>query len=446
MRAKRFDLGVYAETALPMSGGRALPEAKRFLGVKDGAIVEYGPWRPSRKAECKKFLDGSGQVLLPGLVNGHTHLPMTLLRGVEDDVPFHVWLFERILPLEGKLVSKEFVRAGTELAALECIRFGVTTVNEMYFYASATAAVLDRAGLRANVAQTMADFPLPEDKDLGTDKFALVAALAKRYAGHRRIRAAYGPHAPYSCGDELLRRVAQASGRDGLPVHIHVSETAREVAESVEKHGMSPVARLKKLGLLKPGVICAHCVHLSEADRVVFKAAGASAVYNPDSNMKLGSGIAPVADYQRRGIPWSFGTDGAASNNDLSIFGAMDVGTKLQKLAQGDPTALSAADSLYAATAGGAAAIGWGQEVGSLEVGKRADFLLLNLAHPHLQPVHSVVSQLVYSAQGPEVSVTVCEGRVLYERGKFLTLDEKKIYAAAARWQKKIRATLRSLA
>lgn len=442
---RRFDLGVYAETLLPMAAGEARPLAKQFLGVRDGVIAEVGPWRASRKAECKKFIDGTGQVALPGLVNGHAHLAMSLLRGVEDDVPFHTWLFDRILPLEAKLVSRDFVRAGTRLAALESIRFGVTSLNEMYFYSGEAAAVLDAAGLRGIVSQCFADFPLPEDKDLGTDKFALVEKLARRYAGHDRIRIGFGPHAPYSCGDELLKRVAAESARLGLPVHIHLSETAREVAESVEKHGKTPVERLYDLGLLRVGTICAHCVHLSENDRVVFGRAGASAVYNPDSNMKLGSGAAPVADYQKRGIPWAFGTDGAASNNDLSLFGAMDLGTKLQKFAQGDTTALTAAAALRAGTWGGARALGMGDRVGSLELGKAADFILVDLRHPHLQPVNDVASHLVYSAQGMEVSHTVCAGRVLFENGRFRTLDPKRIYADAARWQKKIATTLKGI-
>ncbi len=442
MSKKNFDLGVRAGYMLTMKDGRAEPLRDHFIGVKDGAITEVARFRPALKTASRKFIDGSGQACLPGLINGHTHLPMSLFRGVADDVSFHDWLFTRILPLEAKLVSQTFVRDGLELAALECIRFGVTTVNEMYFFAAAEAATLARAGLRAIVAQTMASFPLPEDKAVGTDKFAIVDSLRKKYARHRRLRIGYGPHAPYTCDDALLTAVREATAKNGAPVHIHLSETEKEVAEHREKHGVSPVARLERLGLLRAGTICAHCVHLDEADRDLLARTGASAVYNPDSNAKLGAGVAPVVDYLQRGIPVSLGTDGAASNNDLSLFGAMDIGTKLQKLVSGDSSAFRAEQALSAATWGGARALGLGELVGSLEVGKRADLILVDLRYPHLQPVHDLVSQLVYAAQGCEVSTTVCEGKVLFARGRFTTLSEKKIFAKAEAWRKKIQATL----
>ena len=195
------------------------------------------------------------------------------------------------------MVGRDFVKVGTELAALECIRFGVTTVNEMYFYAEETAKVWDKAGLRGLISQTMAKFPLPEDKDLGTDKFAIFQNLRKKFGQHKRIEIGMAPHAPYSCDDELLRKVAKISAETGAPIHIHVSETKREVEDSVKEFGISPVQRLQKLGVLSPRVKAAHCVHLDEKDRDTFQKSGAAAIYNPDSNMKLGSGISPVADF-----------------------------------------------------------------------------------------------------------------------------------------------------
>ncbi len=440
---KSFDLGVHVGTLLPMRGGKLSVENDFFIGIKGGEILEVSAWKPKLKKSCKKFLDAKDKVCLPGFVNGHTHLPMTLFRGLEDDVPFHVWLFERILPLEGKMVDASFVRDGTELAALECIRFGVTTVNEMYFYAGIAADAIDRSGIRGIVSQTMADFPLPEDKVLGTDKFALVAGLQKKYKNHRRLRIGFGPHAPYSCGDELLRKIVAVAG--DAPIHIHVSETAREVEESQKKFGISPVERLQKLGILRPGTTCAHCVHLSERDREIFKNSGASVVYNPDSNAKLGSGIAPISDYAKRGIPFAFGTDGAASNNDLSLFGAMDLGTKLQKLASGDNTAFTAAQALVAATYGGAQSLGMEGIIGSLEVGKRADLVLVDFQFPHLQPVTDPVSHLVYSAQGLEVDTVVCEGKILLQEKKFTSLKPAAIYKKAERWRAKIQKELRNL-
>jgi 5-methylthioadenosine/S-adenosylhomocysteine deaminase len=439
---KKFDLGVRASRFLGMAGGSAEVLEDQFLGAKNGVITFVGRWKPSYRSHCKRFLDGTSHALLPGFVNGHTHLPMSLFRGVAEDLSFHDWLFERILPLEATLVSKAFVRDGIDLALLECIRFGTTTVNEMYFFAGEEAAAIDAAGLRANVAQCLASFPLPEDPVLGTDKFALVEKLRARYEGHPRITIGLGPHAPYSCDDKLLGAVRDYALRTGTPVHIHLSETAREVAESLEKHGVSPVERLRALGVLAPGVICAHCVHLSEADRVIFAGTGASMVHNPDSNAKLGAGVAPVTDYLARGITVGLGTDGAASNNDLSMLGAVDIATKLQKLTGASITAFSAADALRMATWGGARALGLGSVTGSLEVGKRADLVLFDLRHPHLQPVHDLVNGLVFAANGSEISATVCEGKVLYLDGKYTTLKPALIYARAEKWRKKIRAVI----
>jgi 5-methylthioadenosine/S-adenosylhomocysteine deaminase len=435
---KKFDLGVRASRFLGMAGGSGDVENDKFLGVKGGVITEVARWKPSFRAQCRQFLDGSGHALLPGFVNGHTHLPMSLFRGVAEDLSFHDWLFGRILPLEDALVSKAFVRDGIELALLECIRFGTTTVNEMYFYAGEEAAAIDRAGLRALVSQSVASLPLPEDRVLGKDKWGILDKLRARYLDHPRITIGLGPHAPYSCDDTLLTQVRDYAARTGAPVHIHLSETLREVEESKAQHGMSPVERLRRLGLLTKGTICAHCVHLSEADRVIFAGSGASMVHNPDSNAKLGAGVAPVTDYLAREITLGLGTDGSASNNDLSMLGAIDLSTKLQKLTGTSITAFSGANALRMATWGGARALGLGDITGSLELGKRADFILIDLRHPHLQPVHDLVNGLVFAANGSEVSATVCEGKVLYLNGKFTTLKPEKIYARAEFWRRKI--------
>ncbi len=440
-----FDLGIRVGHLITMAGGEADPVKDQFIGVKDGTIEFIGPFAQSLKKRSRKYLDSRADVVLPGFVNGHTHLPMTLFRGVEDDVPFHVWLFERILPLETALVTEEFVRVGASLAALECIRFGVTTVNEMYFYAEASAKVLDKAGMRGLVSQAFADFPLPEDKVLGTDKEKIFRSLYSKFKKHKRIVPALGPHAPYSCSDALLKQVAAISEELAAPVHIHVSETEREVEESRKLHGKSPVGRLQSLGFLSSRTICAHCVHLDEADSKIFKDSGASAVYNPDSNMKLSSGATPVKRYLASGIPVALGTDGAASNNDLSMFGVMDIGTKLQKLANKDSTAMTAKQALSLATYGGAHALGLGDKIGSLEVGKRADFISVSFDYPHMQPIHDVVSQLVYAAQGLEVRHVVCDGKVLLENGRYRTLNQAQIMNDVERIRRKIQKTLAEL-
>jgi 5-methylthioadenosine/S-adenosylhomocysteine deaminase len=438
---KKFDLGIKADFFLQVVPAVKI-ESNWFLGIKNGKILVSEPWKQSFKKDSKKLLEAINKVCIPGLINGHTHLPMTLFRGLEDDVPFHVWLFERILPLEGRMVSKEFVKDGTELAALECLRFGTTTVNEMYFYAEETAKVLQKAGLRGIVSQTLADFPLPEDKDLGTDKFAILEKLQKKFPQNSRVQIGLGPHAPYSCSDELLKKVRDAADKWNMPIHIHVSETKKEVEDSLAKFGMSPVKRLEKLNFLSSRVHCAHCVHFSEEDKKIFERSGATIIHNPDSNAKLGSGIAPIADYVKRKIPVGFGTDGSASNNDLSLFGAMDLGTKLQKLENKDTTAFTAAQAIYAATIGGAKAIGLDDQVGSLCVGKQADFVFVDLNLPHMQPTNNIMSHLVYSAQGQEVSLVAVAGKILYQDGKYFTLNPKQIFQKAEKWRKKIAKNL----
>ncbi|NUM89125.1 MAG: amidohydrolase [Bdellovibrionales bacterium] len=434
----RFDLGIRCDWFLGMAGGDARVERNWFVGVKDGRIETVGPWKEPLRRSAKKFHHQPNHVVMPGLVNGHTHLPMTLFRGIEDDAPLRTWLFERIFPLEAKLVGRGFVRLGAELAALECIRFGVTTVNDMYFYVDEVARVIDRAGLRACLGQTFLDFPTPEDKDLGSDKTALFEGLVKKWGRHPRIRITLAPHAPYTVGDDRFREVVRLSEKYGAMIHLHLNETESEIAEHLRKFGLSPVERLGKLGVFCPRTVCAHGVHMTEEDHAALRAAGASVIYNPDSNMKLSSGVAPVPRYLRDGVAVAIGTDGSASKNDLSLFAAMNVGTKLQKVANHDNTAMTAVDALRLATWLGARAIGLGDVCGSLAPGKRADLIFVDMGYPHLQPVNSVVSHLVYAVQGLEVSTVICDGKVLMKDRKVLTLRAEKIFRGAAAMARRI--------
>lgn len=440
-----FSLGVRARCLLTMEEGRVVPLEDMFVGVKDGDIAAIEPFKASHRRSSRKFIDAGNHVVMPGFVNAHTHLPMTLFRGLEDDSSFHVWLFERILPLEKEMLSPAFTVAGLELAAMECARFGVTTVNDHYYFAPQCAAAWDRIGLRGNFAQVYASFPLPDDGVWGADKAAAFAKLQRKYESHPRIRFVLGPHAPYTCDDGVLRSVAQTAKQLGARVHIHVSESRQEIIDSKKAYGKSPVRRLHDLGLLNERAMCAHMIHLDEEDRVLLKESGASVIYNPDSNFKVGVGVAPIADYLRRGIPVALATDGAASNNDLSMFGPMDLGAKAQKMIEGDSAAMTAEQALSMATWGGARAIGWGDRVGSLSVGMAADFIAVDFNHPHMQPVHSVASQLVYSAQGLEVDLTVCEGRVIYERERYATLKPAAVYDRASKYRDAIQKKLRAL-
>jgi 5-methylthioadenosine/S-adenosylhomocysteine deaminase len=383
---------------------------------------------------------------MPGLVNAHTHLPMSLFRGLADDHPFNEWLFQTILPLETSLVCPEFVRAGTELSLLECIRTGTTTVCDMYYFEDVVADAMDRSGVRGLAGQALIDFPVPDDrKDQGTPltgPLAMIESMELRYQGHSRVRPAIAPHAPYSCSDETLLKARDAALASGVPLTIHLAETEHEVRESLKNYGKTPTRRLADLGILALKPICAHGVHLNDEDIELLAASGASVVYNAESNMKLGSGVARIPKLLEAGVTVAIGTDGPASNNDLSILRELDTGAKLQKLVNHSNTAMTAAQALRLATWEGARALGLGAQIGSLEVGKKADLIALDLQRPHLQPIHDLVSHVVYSATGQEVEWVLCDGRVLYEPAGFTTLDAPAIIARAGEWALKIREHL----
>jgi 5-methylthioadenosine/S-adenosylhomocysteine deaminase len=443
--SEKFDWGLRARFALPMQGGVHVEE-DFFLGIRGTKIAHAGPFKKALQTRSKKFIHAKNKVLLPGLINGHTHLAMTLFRGIEDDVPLKTWLFERIFPLENEFVAPDFVKTGTELAALECIRFGTTTIADMYFYPRTSIQVWEKAGLRGIFGQVFMSFPIPEDKTLGPDRFARFDELHTRYKDHDRITIGLAPHAPYTCDDDLLKSIARKSAETGALVHIHLAEAESEVHESLKKHnGRTPTEHLDKIGFLGPRTLCAHAIHLTEKDRQILKRTGARVVHNPDSNLKLGSGVAPIAEYLREGVPVALGTDGSASNNDLSLFGAMDLATKAQKLTHRDNTAMKAAQALWMATQGGAEALNLGNQIGSLEVGKKADLVLIDLDFPHLQPVSDPISHLVYATQGLEVDTVFCNGRPLLRDKKFLTLKAEPVFKKAEAYRKKIARKVKEL-
>lgn len=442
---KRFDLGLRVGFALPMRDRETKVEEDFFVGITEGRILEARRFKASDKKECRKFLERKNMVLLPGLVNAHTHLAMTLFRGLEDDLPLKTWLFDRILPLERELVTPEFVKAGLEIAARECIRFGTTTVNDMYFFTELSAKFWDQKGLRGYFCQAFSELPLPEDKFLKGSHGERFLEIRSRFRKNDRIQIGLGPHAPYTCSDETLRRAAELSQAEKALLHIHVSEAEHEVPDSIKKYGMTPVERLAKLGALSPRTICAHSVHLSDSDIELYRQYGSSPIYNPDSNAKLASGVAPIPKYIKAGIPVALGTDGSASNNDLSLFGAMDLGIKIQKLFHHDSMAMTGADALRMATIDGARALGLDHEIGSIEVGKAADLVCVDLDFPHLQPVHDVVSQLVYAAQGLEVDTVICAGRMLLKDKIFVDPQMRKLPSSVGKFRRQIQNHLKSL-
>jgi len=448
-----FDLGIRCRRLIAMTDSSNTPgemvSENMFLGIRESNIAAIEPYTEELWGRCKKRIDANHHVVLPGLINTHTHLAMTLFRGFEDDVPFHQWLFERILPMENELVDPDFVRVGTMLGAAESLRNGVTTINDMYFYANEIAQVCEQAGIRACVAQVWSNFPLPENKTLGTGNIVQFTerfqSLLSNWSHHSRITPTLGPHAPYTCDDDLFRAVVALSDKTGAPIHVHLSETKFEVEESLKKFSKTPVKRLADLNVLKRGTLCAHAIHCDEIDTEILRESGASVAYNPDSNLKLGSGIAPITNYLKHGIPVGLGTDGAASNNSLSIFGAMNIGAKLQKLSQHDTTAMTAPQALHAATLGGARALGLSDRIGSLEVGKRADLICIDFDQPHLQPINDPVSHLVYSATGGDVTHVICDGHIKVKDRVLQGINTAELYGKAEQWRKTLYAKLSNM-
>ena len=419
------------------------------MAVKAGRIVGVGPSADiAKRFSSRSVYDASGKLVLPGLVNTHTHAAMTLLRGLADDLPLDRWLTEHIFPAEAKNVSPEFVHDGTLLAALEMIRGGTTTFADGYYFESDAARAVEKAGLRAVLGETFIDFPVPDHKDLA-ETLAFMEKFVAKWKGHPRITPAAAPHAPYTCSKETLLAARDFAQKQGIPILIHVAETKKELEDARQKWQKSPVLYLASIGFFeaKVPILAAHAVWMDEQDRGLIKQYGIGLAHNPESNMKLSSGIADVALWEKEGLIWGIGTDGpAGSNNDLSMFEAMDFTGKLAKVSTGDPTALPARKIVAAATRGGAAALGLGEKIGSLEPGKQADFIAVETRRAHIQPFEDVYSALVYSVKASDVTDVWVDGKALLSAGRVATLDEKAVRETALKWRARVRESLRPAA
>ena len=420
------------------------------VAIRKGEIVAVGPTAEvGAKYAARERYDAAGKVVLPGLVNTHTHAAMTLLRGIAEDLPLDKWLNEHLFPAEGKNVSPGFVYDGTLLAALEMVEGGTTTFADMYYFMSDAARAVDKAGLRAVLGETFIDFPVPDHKDL-PETLAFMNAFAKRWKGHPRIVPAPAPHAIYTTGKDTLIAARDFAHREKLPLLIHVAESSSELKEARARWGKTPVAYLASIGFFDPPaggprlpIVGAHAIWMDAADRALVKQYGVALSHNPESNMKLASGIADVAAWERDGLLWGIGTDGpAGSNNDLSMFEAMDFAGKLAKVSSNDPTVLPAPEIVAAATREGARVLGLGEKTGSLEAGKRADLIALDVRTAHAQPFEDVHATLVYSAKASDVTDVWVDGKRLLANRRSLTLDRRAILDAATKWRRKVRESL----
>ena len=437
------DLLVTGATVVTMDADRRIIE-DGAVAVKGDAIVALGP-RPEieRKYAGTQVINARGKLMLPGFINGHTHVPMTLLRGLKDDVTLEEWLTKSIFPAEAKNVTEDFVRWGTRLAAAEQIRGGVTTFADMYYFEDAVAEETKAAGMRGVLGESILDFPAPDNKSNAamldyTEKFL------KRWQGDPLIHAAAAPHSIYTCSQRTLQDSAALARKYHAPILIHVGETKKELNDSREKNGTTPVQYLDKLGILGPDLVAAHCIFVDEADRKILAQRQAGCVHNPSSNMMLASGVSPVPELRAAGVALGLGTDGpAGSNNDLDLMEEMDLAAKLQKITRMDPRALGAKAVVEMATIEGAKALHMEKEIGSLETGKKADLILIGLDAPNAVPMYDVYSQLAYALKSSDVETVVIAGRVVMRDKKVLTVDEAAAIAKAREYKNKIEASLK---
>ncbi len=430
-----FDSLIFPRQALVYERGRFEPKTGLAIGVRGGRIAFLGPASPELQAKAVYKLDR--HLLCPGLINTHTHLPMSLFRGLADDLPLMSWLENYIFPLERGFLTEESAVFGARLSAVELVRSGTTCFFDMYFYSQALAEAMHESGLRGFVG-----LGVPSVEKDSADWRQKTLSLRDLCKGYGKIRAAIAPHAPYSVPPKTLAEIADFSKEEAIPLSIHVSESAWEQAEIKKKHGASPVRHLHSLGATGPGSLFAHCVYADEADLEIMAETKTSLSHNPESNMKIRNGIAPVAEALSKGVAVGLGTDGAASNNNLNLFGEMDTAAKLQALKYGEKSP-GAMDIFKMATIGGAKAIGLESEIGLIEEGMQADFMAVRLDTPAFSPPHNFISALVYAASGSETDFVMCGGEVLMERGELKTLDEEKILRESRLWGEKIQLFLK---
>lgn len=401
------------------------------IAIAGNTIAGVGdPRQIAAQFHAKDTIDARGRVMMPGLINTHTHAPMVLYRGLADDLALMDWLQKYIFPAEAKTVSPAFVRTGTRLAALEMIRSGTTAYVDMYYFEEEIARATKEAGLRGVLGQTIIQFPVPDAKT-PADGVARAEAFIKQFHKDDLIVPAIAPHAVYTLDTATLVKTRDVAAQYGVPLVIHLGETEDEIRITLEQHKMRPVALLDKLSFWKPLVIAAHGVWMNTDEIAVLKKNNVGVAHNPESNMKLASGTAPVVEYLKAGVTLGLGTDGAASNNDLDMFEAMRQAAFLHKLITGDPRAVSAQTALDMATIGGAGVIGKRDQLGSLEPGKLADVLIVRMDQPRQTPMYDPVSHLVYVTRGDDVDTTIVNGKVLMRERKVLTMNEAAVLAEA---------------
>jgi 5-methylthioadenosine/S-adenosylhomocysteine deaminase len=436
---EKADLLISAKIVLSLETDAILTEAG--VVIKGDNIISIDKLSHLLKSFLpKKHLHYKHGLIMPGLINGHTHIPMTLFRGLADDVPLMEWLTHYIFPLEQHL-KPQWVYWGALLGCAELIMSGTTCFCDMYPFGDEVAKAADRAGLRAIVGEALYDFPSPNYGSIEKG-FIYVQNLIKKWSNHPRISIAIVPHAIYTCSPNVLISAKKISEKYATLYTIHLSETKSEVEETRKKYNLTPIEYMAKLNILDNAVIAKHCVWLEENDINLLKKHQVKVIHNPESNLKLGAGIAPIPRLLSEGITVGLGTDGPASNNDLDMFLEMDTTAKIHKLKEANPTVMPAREVLSMAIIGGARALGMEKQIGTLSPGKKADLIVIDLNKPHLMPLYNPISQLIYAANGQDVLTTVVNGKILMEDRRLLTLDLDEIYSHINNIKKEIQTIL----
>jgi 5-methylthioadenosine/S-adenosylhomocysteine deaminase len=432
-----IDLLIAARWIVPVEPDRVVLE-DHAIAIDHGAIVELLPRdEADRKYAPRERVNLSEHALVPGLVNAHTHNPMTLLRGLADDLPLMTWLQEHIWPVEAKVIGPEFVRDGVELAIAEMLRGGTTCCNENYFFPDVQAATYQAHGFRARVGLPIIEFASAWARDRD-EYFERALAVHDAWRGDALIGTTFAPHAPYTVADASFERIRMLSDQLDLPVHLHLMETAHEVEESRREHGLRPMQRLQKLGLVNDRLIAVHMTQVSDSEIAACAEAGVSVVHCPESNLKLASGFCPAEKLHRGGVNLALGSDGCASNNDLDMFGELRTAALLAKGVAGDPAAFDDMFALRAATLNGAGAMQLDAKIGSIEAGKRADLVAVRMDEVETQPLYNVISHLAYAVSRRQVSDVWIDGARKLAEGALVDFDLAGVLEKARRWRERI--------
>jgi 5-methylthioadenosine/S-adenosylhomocysteine deaminase len=405
-----------------------------FIAIQDKKIIAIGEISKSKERfSSSETIDCGNSLSMPGLINTHTHAGMAYFRGIADDLPLKTWLEDHIWPAEAKYVNPDFIEKSTELACLEMIKSGITCFCDMYFFEEKVGAVASQAGLRAVLGEVILDFPTPSAKK-PEDGMAKTLEQYQMFKDSELIKISFAPHSIYACHQDNLKNIIEKADSSGLMRQIHLSETKKEYDDAMHNFKKSPVKYLSDLGFLSQNTLLEHAVWLEADDMGIIKEHGASIAHCPTSNMKLASGIAPIPKMRQKNLNVALGTDGAASNNTLDIFSEMCMAALLHKVANMDPTVLSAPEAVQMATVNGAGALGLGDRIGTLEIGKHADLITIGLSEPHLAPIYDPYSHLAYCVRGSDVRNVIVNGKIIMKNRVLATLDEERILYDASNY------------